>query len=207
MIRSLALAAILTLCAAPVAAQEPSGVERALALTVARVGANEAFGSLADVDLAWQVTEAHGSTNAQRLRWLRRHSRCASGADCNRDGELDKNDQRAADNRPGNAGWSRNLSWGLDLPWNWSWSARAWRTVGAPTWATIQQRAIQLVTGRLVSRPCVRDHRGGPTTWGGDMDVGRARRNGLESVVCRGTRNTGYRRASRQSASASAKSD
>jgi hypothetical protein len=150
-----------------------------LTLAVARVSANEAFGSPADVALIWQVTEARGRTNAIRLSWLRRHSPCATGV-------LSAED---AARRPGNCRWARNLSTSLERPegWpgTWSWPRNR------PVWERTLWLADRLVSGASRRRPCPVT----PLTWGSpELDDERARARGLVPIVCGPARNWGYRR-------------
>jgi hypothetical protein len=183
-----ALALGLAAGAAPAAAQEPAQEPAQapkhdeLSLALARVAANEAFGSAADVALIWQVTEARGQTDAERLSWLRRHSPCATGV---------LSEQRAR-RRPGNCRWSRNLSPDLSEPEGWPqlWPWARHR----PAWARTLRLADRLVAGATRRRPCPRT----PITWGSPrLDDERAQARGLVPIVCGRAHNWGYRRGPR----------
>jgi hypothetical protein len=172
----LALSALLAIATA-YAQDRP--LHQELALAVARVAANEASRTVEEVDLIWQVTEGRASTTAGRLRWLRRHSPCATGV----------LSQAEADARPGNCRWTRNLNRDLREPAGWPegypWAAYR------ENWRRRLARASNLVRGQSLSVPCAET----PWTWGGRaLNVRDARRRGLVPVWCKDTSNTGYRR-------------
>lgn len=177
--------AIVLIFASPVSAQEEADLsddERALALAVAQVCANES--SLddprpADCALIWQATRRHGATAAERLSWLRHHSSCVLT-----ERELTRRELVA-----GNCRWTRNLTDTDDQPegWpaHWVWENHSGR------WAAMRRYCLQLVAGRVPRGgfPCSED----PDTWGGVMDHARARSLGWRALSCRGTSNDGYR--------------
>lgn len=156
-------------------------LERALALAIAKVAANEASLSAtrADVALIWQVTEGHGSTHAERLAWLTAHSSCVMT-----DRALRRSERRT------NCRWSRGLRDDDLEPAGWIARWGPWAAY-APRWARVRLYALRLVRGERRLRPCAER----PWTWGGAMDHERALRRGLRRVTCVGTRNAGYVRA------------
>ena len=107
-----------------VATAEARDATEDLALAFARVTFNEALDSEADQAMIWQVVSHHGSTDRQRLSWLRRHSPCVTGV----------LSQDRAYQRPGNCRWTRNLmpdgrrprGWDRDLHGRWSWLRERW---------------------------------------------------------------------------------
>jgi len=162
---------------------QPSRVQQAFALDVARTAVNEAsLGGArpADVDLVYEATRAHGATDHTRLSWLRRHSACANPAgDCNRDGSVNLLDDHAAERRPGNAGWTRRLRWSDARPagYRGRWLPVRWRRVRA--------RALRRVLDDRPTGVC-----GGArvVSWGRPSDF--APRPRLRPVDC-GARNLG----------------
>lgn len=115
------------------AEHKPTAEQLSFALDVARTAVNEASLSAGprDVALVYEATRYHADNDSERLVWLRRHSRCANpSGDCNRDGRVDALDDRAAARRPGNAGWTRYLSWSDEQPHGfragWRWRAERW---------------------------------------------------------------------------------
>lgn len=157
----------------------------ALALALAQVCANEAgFDSMTDCALVHQATLAHGDTHAERLAWLRLHSRAVLGPD---DG--------TARSRAGNAAWTRNLRWSDAAPAGWPSHWPSWSRFAA-RWRALRAYALALVAGRVAgaeARPC-----DGPVwTWGSPQDRARALRMGLVPLRCVGvdgepTRNEGW---------------
>ena len=158
-----------------------------LDLAVAKVAANEA--SLArvrpdDVALIWQVTEGHGDTDAERLRWLTAHSSCVLTSR-----SLSAFEQRS------NCRWSRGLTASGREPAGWSstYPGLAWGPYRG-RWAQVRELARRLVSGELDLRPCPET----PDTWGGRViDMEQALRRGLRPVGCVGTVNEGFVYASR----------
>ncbi len=151
-------------------------VREQLALDVARVAVNEAgFGSPRDVLLIWQVVEANGRTDADRLAWLRRHSACPTA----------QTTREVALSRPGNCRWTRELDASDRRPESWPADV-VWR---AESWARVRRLALRLVFGLERRRVCSV----APMTWGGPMDHERALERGLVPVECEGTLNRGYR--------------
>ena len=124
-------------------AERASAIDRAFALAVARTAANEASLRAVrdDVELVYEASRAHGRDSVSRLRWLRRHSRCSTQGDCNRDGVIDELDDVAATRRPGNSRWARYLTWGVAPPMGFPDGAR-WRP---ERWRRIQAEALRLV--------------------------------------------------------------
>jgi len=169
----LVLAALCAIYAAALAGAQPND-ERALAVAVAKVAANEA--SLqrvrpAEVALIWQVTSAHGETARERLIWLRGHSSCVLGVHPPMSGI-----------RPGNCAWTRNLQDNDAEPEGWAerYPHLSWvRYTGR--WAQVRAFARRLVRGEPYERPC----RGTPITWGGPMDHEHAAARGLVPMGCR----------------------
>jgi hypothetical protein len=153
-----------------VAPATSSTFARAVAVVAAHEGA---LANLRETALVYQATLAHGSTDALRLRWLKRHSPRALGlAPCG----------------GGNCRWTPNLRdddaapAGLDMPTGW------WERARAQQWRLIRQYAQRLVSGAETSLPC----REQPTTWGGAVDHLRALREGMKSARCVGTTNEGW---------------
>jgi len=150
-------------------------IQRALALAVAKVCANESgFDSPRDCALIWQVVTAHHDRDALRLAWLRAHSRRVLG-------------DRAC--RRGNCEWTPHLTRRAVEPRGWPDGAR-WRP---SAWRGLVTRADELVGGAPYTPPCD----GTPITWGGRMDHRGAVARGLVALSCDGTRNTGYAYARR----------
>lgn len=164
-------------------APQPTPTQLALALDVARTAVNEASlgAGPRDVDLIYEATRYHGATDADRLAWLRLHSSCTNPAgDCNRDGRVNEDDDRAAARRPGNARWTRNLRWSSERPAGFS-NAWRWR---ADRWERIRRRALVRVMRDRPTRVC-----GVPIrSWGRRSDF--VARPGLVPVDC-GARNLG----------------
>lgn len=170
----LVVLAALTGCATP--AEADHDAEKAFALDVARVCANEAFGVPADCALIYQVVEGQGRSVESRHGWLRRHSSCATR----------QLPTEAADARLGNCGWARNLMWDdaepAGWPESWSWDRHQHK------WARTRRLVWAFVTGQQRRRPCVTT----PATWGGRVDIAQALDRGLVPVDCEGTVNTGF---------------
>lgn len=169
-------------------------VQLALALDVARTTVNEAGlrATLADVDLVYEATRGNADTDRARLAWLRHHSACTNRGDCNRDGRVDELDDDAASARPGNAGWTRDLSWSDERP---ARLRRAfWR---ADHWRRVRRLALVRVLADEPTRVC-----GGARvlTWGRPRAF--ALRPQLEPLDC-GARNLGgaLRSSSKKNAS------
>lgn len=161
---------------------------RELALNIARVTVNESgWNSEADGEMIWQIVRGHTSKTTGQLRWLMRHSACATPGDCNRDGVIDERDDVAASRRP-NARWTRYLLWNDSEPQGWP-SSQQW-TSYVQRWREVRRRSWEMVRNRNLRRPCTVT----PTTWGSDEDREWAIRRGYIPVVCVGTLNTGYRR-------------
>jgi hypothetical protein len=177
---TLPLAGGFVLWAATPVSSSSGSVADDLVLAVARTAANEAFGSPGDVALIAQVTRSHGRSRATRLRWLRRHSPCATGV----------LSQQEAEQRPGNCRWSRNLDRSLKRPLGWP-TGLSW-TRYRRVWQRTLTLSRQCVRGRCRS-PC----EGRPWTWGGAMDDAGARARGLVPLVCTETLNGGYGRPPR----------
>lgn len=153
-------------------------VERELALSVAKLCANEATlanASPADCALIWQVTESHGETAVERLRWLRGHSSCVLGNPSARRMSI------------GNCAWTRGLNWRGTEPEAWPEEYGAW-SVYRERWRQMLNLCARLVMGEETFRPCET----APDTWGGNIDRERSERLGYTSVRCEGTRNRGY---------------
>jgi hypothetical protein len=151
------------------------GVPMIFAEALAIVAAHEgALSNARDTALVYQATLAHGSTDAQRLRWLRAHSPRALGlAPCAR----------------GNCLWSPNLTASDDAPAGLGMPAGWWERARAPQWRAVREYAQALVSERAKERPC----REQPTTWGGAVDHARALRLGMRPCHCLGTSNEGWR--------------
>lgn len=173
--RLLAVATVVAAFTAPALAGADPFDLTPLELQVARVAWNEAQGSVPDVRLIWQVTEARARTTAGRLEWLRRHS------------------PRVAGRRPCRRGpclWSPLLKPGPHLPAAFpGWLPELHRG----DWTATQRAAVALVRGVDRRRPCSGPIP--PITWGGPMDLAAALERGLVPLGCRGTRNDGFRRA------------
>lgn len=144
----------------------------ALSLAVAKVAANEASLATmrpAELALIWQVTEARGSTHAERLAWLRRHSSCVLT-----DRPLEDRE------RESNCRWTRGLRDSDAEPEGW-YAELSWPRF-APRWAQVREYARRLVAGEVRSRPCD----GTPFTWGSRrLDMARALERGLVPLGCR----------------------
>lgn len=141
-----------------VPAYDPSVLTRAqrdLTSLVARLGFNEALSSYPDLALVWQVTEGHGSTDAERLNWLAGHSRCVSG--------WRGFTQEMAEQRPGNCRWARNLNPQGVLPRGWPYSSEHWRHRTRARWLQTVASTVAFVTGEDTYRPCAET----PTSWDG----------------------------------------
>ena len=129
-----------------------SPLQRAYALDVARTAVNEASlaASPRDVDIVYEASRFHGSDDASRLRWLRRHSACTNPrGDCDRNGVLDEFDDEAARARPGNAGWTRELRWDDARPPS---LVGRWRPIW---WARVRDRAqcgLRLIVSAIPNR-------------------------------------------------------
>lgn len=146
-----------------------SGVDRELALALAKVTWNEStsYAEPRDLYLIAQVTHNRGETNVERLRWLRSHSSCVLT-----DRPLDDYEQRF-----GNCPWSRGLTWSFEQPEHWPTAIR-WRARG---WSLILRRASQIVQDWDFPRPC----EGRPMTWGSvRLDMRRALERGLVPHRC-----------------------
>lgn len=127
--------------------------------------------------MVWQVVESWARTTEERLERLRNHSgRVAGLRPCKR----------------GNCRWSRfvrrdgtlpaDVAAGVGMQPGWWEAARETRM------RELLERARYLVAGGRYSRPC----EGTPVTWGGAMDHGHAKRQGLVPLHCEGVSNTGY---------------
>lgn len=152
-----------------IARATPTRDQRALALAVARTAANESgFSSPNDVALIYETTRQHGTTDRARLAWLRRHSPCTNGGDCNHDGTVDERDTVHADTRRQNARWSRHLTDGDERPRGYpprmAWRPNAWRAV--------REFALRLVVADRPTHVC-----GGVrvVTWGSHADFASGR--------------------------------
>jgi len=157
-----------------------------LALAVAKVAANEgALWNFYDTSLIWQVVEGHGETDAQRLKWLQKHSgrvlgmkTCTSG-NCRWTKQLSKK----ATSMPA------AIASGKGGPKDWE---AYWRVVMAPRWGFVLRLAEELVGGRPYGHPCHIT----PVTWGSMRknmpDERVALRNGLFPIGCEGTLNDGF---------------
>lgn len=155
-------------------------IELALALALAQVSVNEAgFDSPADIALVYQATEAHGSTPAARLAWLRSHSSCVLGDD-------------DPSTRPGNCAWTRNLRWNEREPKDWPTAGPPWSHY-RDRWNRVRRFAAALVAGRVTRRPC----EGRVVTWGSAEDAPSAIARGLRPLRCDSTHNIGFARAAR----------
>lgn len=150
-----------------------SGVDYELYMATARMCANEAFGHRADCLLIWQTIRHHGSTSAERLAWLTRHSHCV----------LSPTDPPAHRRRVGNCRWVRRLSDDNVQPgfWpdNWHWGN------AVPVWERTRTLVQELVRGVRPRGgwPCARD----PDTWAGRVtDAARIAqmRDHLEPLGC-----------------------
>lgn len=158
-----------------------------LALELAVVAAHEgALDNVQDTALVWQVVEARGRTDRERLSFLRSHS------------------GRALGRKPcteANCVWSVEL---LNAPSKTPASVDQgyWRSVRAPQWELVQRKALGLVYGVDDDRPCL----GTPYSWGyaGDLD-GAYRLRGLVPMGCEGTLNDGFALAPRVLSAAVAK--
>jgi len=176
-LRGLAIAVLLVvyvgvLLYAPVRAQVPrpddlNATERDLVTNLARVTYNEAGNSEPDGELIAQVVLGHGETAQERLRWLRGHSRCATGVLT----------QDEAYQRPGNCRWARNLAtdgrrprgWFNELDGHWNNTRERWRAV--------LERSIEYVRGDRPAAICDEQ----PMSWDGT-------RYGRERVAPAGSR-------------------
>lgn len=159
---------------------EPTRADMRLALALAKLCVNEAglsHVSPEDCAMLWQVIEGHGDTTEERLRWVRRHSRCVTGR------ERPSEARRSV----GNCRWTRNLKWASDEPAGWpeNWPGFDYYS---GRWDQVRRLAIRLVLGVETMRPCEET----PDTWGGRMDRPRALRLGFNPIRCQGTRNDGY---------------
>lgn len=152
------------------------------ALDLAKYCANEAgLNSHADCRMIWQVASTFGDTMAERVAFLRRHSRCVL---------TEEPPENLAER--GNCRWSRSLTWSDARPDNWP-SHLDWNGRNARRWREVRALSLQLVTTPEPPRQC----NGTPITWGGAMDADRARRRSLVALDCGETLNTGYVRVRR----------
>lgn len=128
--------------------------EQELALSVARVCANEAFRSRPDCLLIWQATRRHGENAEARLDWLRRHSRCVLGP----------SDPSPSRTRIGNCRWTRYLNREGTEPRNWPHSI-PWQGANQRMWLQTLAMVENLVRGMRPREgwPCEID----PDTWAG----------------------------------------
>ena len=124
------------------------------------VSFNEALDSYPDAGLIVQVLEGHGATPRDQLAWLTRHSPCATG----------RLSQEQALARPGNCGWSRNLTEAGTLPAFWPYERGIWGRLRL-RWLDHVSRVRDLVSGRDRWRPCPDEQ---PQTWDG-VRYGRER--------------------------------
>ena len=171
-------AALLALAVTMPATANRRQVERELALAIAQVAANEyrtddergLWGGTVPSELLLivQVTEAHGRTPLQRLRWLSRHS-------C-RVLEHPEGRCRMICDR-GNCQWTSNLAWDDEKPDGWP-DPYPWRP---EVWEGMRRLSLAAVRGRVTARPCI----GRPTTWGSRrIDYERALSRGMVPVSC-----------------------
>lgn len=135
--------------------ERPTAAQLRLALAVAKTAANEAgMRSPNDTRLIYDATRGHGLRDDVRHRWLVRHSACVNGGDCNRDGVVDVDDERAADARPGNARWTRHLEWGDRKPEGWPdaarWRPEVWRRLRVLSLALVMRDELTGVCGDVV---------------------------------------------------------
>lgn len=144
---------------------------------VAKVSFNEGLDSYPDLALIWQVVEGRGETQAQRIRWLERHSPCVSG----------RLTQDQAMVRPGNCAWTRNLTRAAHTPRGWPYSSAHWRHRMRARWLAHVDRARELVEGRDLYRPC----REQPVSWDGRRFRSRWLARGFIDADCEGTLNAG----------------
>jgi len=142
----------------------PTSAERSAALLLARYAAHEAsFGAPADLLLLWQAAESHGETLEERVRWLRRHSRCVAARR-----------PRVAPGR--RCRWARALRWSRSRPAGWParWTWRPER------WIAYLDLALEVVRGEELRRPCA-----GPIdTWDGRRWLDDRLEEGFEEVRC-----------------------
>lgn len=149
---------------APAPDPGPTGAERAAALLLARYAAHEAsFGAPADLLLLWQAAESHGESLEERVRWLRRHSRCVAA-------------RRPRVEPPRRCRWARALRWSprrpAFYPARWPWDGEAW--------LAYLDLALEVVRGEELRRPCV-----GPIdTWDGRRWLDERLEEGFEEVEC-----------------------
>ena len=166
-----------------VRAQDRTPATRRLTELVAKVSYNEAGDSYPDLALIWQITEARGTTDAERAYWLERHSPCVSGL-------LPEERARL---RPGRCGWTRYLLPTGRLPRGWPGSQADWHRE-RPRWLAHVVRVRAFVSGEDTYRPC-----SGPVeSWDGDVPSWRERaasRGWVPAECAPGSRNVGYRRA------------
>lgn len=147
-----------------------------------RLSFSEALDSYPDAALIVQVTEAHGETPHERLRWLSGHSPCVAG----------RLTPAQLARRYGNCRWARNLTSGSLPPIGWPWSVGYWEQRTLPRWRAHQPVVRALVVGDDPYRPCDEE----PYTWGAPRDHEVVdRRGSLRLIECEGTRNLGYARA------------
>jgi hypothetical protein len=164
--------ATLTIASALVSTVPVYGSPDSLTLLVARVSVNEATWHKPDIGLVWQVVENRADGHANRLRFLRAHSKRVAGLrPC----------------RSGNCVWTRNLNPYGTVPDGWpSWLD--WQRF-RPLWFDTLHTARAYVRGDITDRPCD----GQPFTWGSpELDRERALAKGLILLDCKGTRNDGY---------------
>ena len=154
-----------TLRWAPVSAQDSRLIE-----LVAKVSFNEARDSYEDLAMLWQITEAHGSNDAERAYWLERHSGCVSG----------RLTQDQARRRPGNCRWTRNLHSDGRRPRGWDPSQDGLWARTRVAWLAHIRVVRAFVRGLDGFRPCVLN----PTTWDGERWQAGAESRGWVPVVC-----------------------
>lgn len=149
---------------APPIPAPPTAEEREAALVLARYAGHEAdFEAPADLLLLWQAAESHGETLAERLRWLRRHSRCVAALR-----------PRVEPRR--RCRWARALRWGPERPAGypaaWPWDGERW--------LAYLDLALDVVRGVELRRPC-----DGPIdTWDGRRWLDERLEEGFVEVRC-----------------------
>lgn len=165
----------IVLTSAQTQAELDARVRDELALAIAKVSVNEAgWGAPADVAMIHQITEGHGTTDVERLAWLRAHSGCVLT-------------DRPIERGRRNCFWTRHLADNDLEPEGWP-EDMLWQNY-VRRWRQIRMLARALVDGRTTIRPCSET----PVTWGSAQDHERAMRNGrLRVVECRGTVNRAY---------------
>lgn len=135
------------------AARRLSDPEREYTLAVARVSFNEANHSEPDQEMITQVVEGRGHNLAERLHWLRAHSRCVMGVLT----------QDRAYARPGNCRWTRNLMPDGRRPRGWDRALHGpWSPVRV-RWRAHLRRQVAFTRGELQADICPE----APDSWDG----------------------------------------